>query len=459
MPLSDRLPVRITLSASALALAAATSSAHATGFQIREQSAKALANALSNAAAGAEDAAFMAYNPAAMGHLDGTHIAGGLSYIDADFDLEDGRASPLGVPLNDPGDGLPYDGTKGRGGETALVPSFAAKFQLREDLDAGIAVYAPYGLSTDYDDDWIGRYHALETDLATIDVQPTLNFRVTEQLSLAAGLRFQYADATLSNALDLGGIGAGQGVPGASPGGNDGFAEVSGDDWGTGFTVGALFQVTERTRLGMSYRSKVDLELSGDAKFRAGDPVGQAVLDGARAQGRFTDTDGSADLTTPASINLGVYHQATDRLALMANAEWTEWSEFDELVVEFGDNTPDSFTEENWDNTWAVSAGASYALTPQWTLRGGIGLDETPVPDARHRTPRVPDVDRRWLSAGATFSPSERFSITGAVMHIFFDDADIDQRATDPGNEARGNLDGTYEGSADVVALSADYRF
>ncbi|WP_018716544.1 OmpP1/FadL family transporter [Arhodomonas aquaeolei] len=431
---------RLIIATSALTLAGATATAQATGFQIREQSAKALANSLANAAAGAEDVSFMAYNPAALGNIDGTQVAGSLAYIDAEFDLENGRASPSAVQLNGPSDGLPYDGSKGNSGEAALVPAFAVKTQLNDSLDAGLAVYSPYGLSTDYDHDWIGRYHALETDLKVVDIQPTLNVRVTDRLSLAGGLRVQYADATLSNALDLGGLWnpllAGQ---------HDGIAEVTGDDWGVGYTVGALFQVTDRTRVGVSYRSEVELTLTGDAEFGATDTTSQNILDAAQQSGQFTDTSGKADLTTPASLNLGVYHQATDRLALMFNAEWTEWSSFEELVVKFGDNTPNSVTEENWENTWALSTGASYALTGRWTLRGGIGMDESPVPNAQHRTPRVPDVDRRWLSAGATFSPTDRLSITGAWMHIFFDDGDVDLE-----NESRGNLSGTYEGTANL---------
>ncbi|WP_435104217.1 OmpP1/FadL family transporter [Arhodomonas sp. AD133] len=454
MMAKHRVPRRILIASSALALAGAMTTAHATGFQIREQSAKTLANSLANAAAGAEDASFMAYNPAAIGNIDGNQVAGGLAFIDADFDLSDGQASaqtPMGP--------VPYSGSSGESGESELVPSLAAKYQFRDDLDLGIALYAPYGLATEYDDDWIGRYHAIETELKTIDIQPTINYRLTDRVSLGAGLRFQYADATLTNALDLGAMGAQAGVPGAGIGQNDGMAEVTGDDWGVGYTIGALFDITERTRFGVSYRSKVELELEGDAEFSASDPVAQAVLQGAQAQGRLTDTDGTAELTTPGNLNIGVYHQATDRLAVMANAEWTRWSEFDELVVEFGDNTPDSVTKENWDNSWALSVGANYALNNRWLLRGGVGIDETPVPDAQHRTPRVPDVDRTWLSVGATFSPSERLGVTAALMHIFFDEGETDLRASDPGNASRGNLSGEYDGSANVIAVSADYRF
>lgn len=441
---------KLSLAVAIASTALVASQAFAAGFQVREQSAKTLANALSSAAAGAEDASFMAYNPAAIGNIDGNQVVGGLAYIDATFDLGDAEASSLGGAFD-------YDrGGSREGGESAWVPAFAAKTQLNERYDLGLSIHSPYGLSTKYDEDWIGRYHAVETELTTIDIQPTLNYRASDRLDLAVGLRAQYADATLSNAIDFGSAAAMQGLPGAAPGQNDVIGEVTGDDWGYGYTLGALFQVTDKTRLGASYRSEVDLTLEGDLDVRGTDPVS----DGAVQAGLVSGTGGRADLTTPASLNLGVHHQLTDRLALMANAEWTEWSHFDELVVEFEDGRDPSRTEENWDNTWAFSVGANYALNERWLLRAGLGHDETPVPSAEYRTPRVPDADRTWASLGATWMPTPNLGVTAGYMRVFGDDVDMDQQAT-PTNEnaSRGNLSGTYEVSADVFALSVDYRF
>ncbi|APE32549.1 hypothetical protein BOX17_09735 [Halomonas aestuarii] len=449
----NKLTVAIALASTALI----ASQAAASGFQVREQSAKTLANALSNAAAGAEDASFMAYNPAAIGNIDGNQVAGGVAYIEADFELQDASASNALTSYG--------ENQSGQGGETAVVPSFAAKTQLNDRFDLGLAIYAPYGLSTKYDQEWIGRYHAVETELTTIDFQPTLNYRASERLNLAVGLRAQYADATLSNSLDLASIGASQ-ASGAEAaflatqaGQADGFAEVTGDDWGYGYTLGALFQVTDRTRLGASYRSEIDLTLEGDARFSSDNPVGQDVLADTQDADTFTNGGGAAELTTPANLNLGVYHQLTDRLALMANAEWTEWSSFDELTVEFEDSTPDSTTTENWDDTWAFSVGANYALTPQWLLRAGLGLDESPIPSAEYRTPRVPDNDRRWATLGATWMPTPELGVTAGYMHVFANDADIDQDGNKEENATKGSLNGTYEIEADVFALSVDYRF
>ncbi|WP_069383188.1 OmpP1/FadL family transporter [Halomonas caseinilytica] len=445
----NKLTVAVTLASAVLA----SSQAAASGFQVREQSAKALGNAMAGAAAGAEDVSYMTFNPAAIGNVEGTQVAGGISYIDANFELTDASASPAGLPVS-------YDrGGSREGGEEAWIPSFAFKTRLDDRFDLGLAVSAPYGLSTEYDKDWIGRYHAIETDLTTIDIQPTLNYRATDRLNLAVGLRAQYADATLSNAIDLGGVGASAGLlPPTAIGNADGKAEVTGDDWGYGYTLGALFQATDRTRLGISYRSEVDLTLDGDVDYSADNATGRQVLAGAQAMGQLQDGGGSADLTTPANLNLGVYHQLTDRLALMANAEWTEWSSFDELTVEF-DSGGQNTTTENWDDTWAFSVGANYQLNREWMLRAGLGVDESPVPDSEHRTPRVPDADRQWATLGATWMPTPDLGVTAGYMRVFGDDGDIDQSGAKPENASRGDLSGTYEVDANVFALSVDYRF
>lgn len=444
---------KINRLAIAIAAAAISTQAMGSGFQVREQSAKALGNAMAGAAAGAEDVSYMTYNPAAIGNVDGTQVSGGISYIDASFELTDASASTANGLFDYQGNG------SNEGGEEAWVPSFAFKTRLNERFDLGLAVSAPYGLSTKYDEDWIGRYHAVETELKTIDIQPTLNYRATDRLNLAVGLRAQYADATLSNAIDLGALGARAGqLPPSAIGNADGMAEVTGDDWGYGYTLGALFQATERTRLGVSYRSEVDLTLDGDVDYSSDNIVGQQVLAGAQAMGQLQDEGGTAELTTPANLNFGIYHQLTDRLALMANAEWTEWSSFKELTVEF-ENGGQSTTTENWEDTWAFSVGANYQLNSQWLLRAGLGVDESPVPDSEHRTPRVPDADRRWATLGATWMPTPNLGVTAGYMRVFGDDGDIDQSGAEPENANRGNLSGTYEVDANVFALSMDYRF
>ncbi|WP_156777007.1 OmpP1/FadL family transporter [Nitrococcus mobilis] len=433
-----------------IALAASVGTAAASGFQIREQSAKALGNAMAGASAGAEDASYMAYNPATIGHLPENQLTGNLSYIDPEIRLKHANASTaLGTPIQGPTDD---------GDVNALVPALTAKWRLNEKFDLGLGVYSFWGLKTDYNRAWIGRYHAVDTSLTTVAINPVLAFKPTPQLSVGAGLIAQYANARLTNAIDFGTIGAAQGLPGANPGNQDGFARVTGDDWGFGFNLGALYELTPNTRIGIAYRSKVEHTLKGKASFDP-DQAGIANTLGAALGGAFTDTVGKADLTTPATASLGVLHQATKRLALMAEVQWTNWSEFGRLVVKFDNNTPNSVTDNDWQDTWFASIGASYRLTNRWLLRAGLAYDQTPIPDPRHRTPRIPGSDRKWLALGTTYSPVANFDITGSWVHAFLSDADSNLKAGDEGNSARGNLTGTYKVSADVFSLQAAWRF
>lgn len=433
-----------------IALSASVGTAAASGFQMREQSAKALGNALAGASAGAEDVSYMAYNPATLGRLSGNQIAGNVNYIDPEIKLKQAQASTaLGTPIQ---------GSTEEGDVNALVPSLAAKWRVNETVDVGIGVYSFWGLKTDYNRSWIGRYQAVDTSLTTLAINPVLAFKPTPKLSLGGGLIAQYADAKLSNAIDFGTIGAAEGVPGASPGNQDGFARVDGDDWGFGFNLGALYQLTESTRVGIAYRSKVEHTLKGDASFTR-DQAGVADVLGAALGGAFADTNGKANLTTPATASLGVLHEVNERLSLMAEVQWTDWSQFDRLVVEFDNNTPPSVTDNAWEDTWFASIGASYRLTDRWLLRGGLAYDQSPLPDPRHRTPRIPGSDRKWVALGATYTPVDSFDISGSWVHVFLNDGESNLKASDEGNGARGNLNGTYQVSADVFALQASWHF
>ncbi len=446
-----------TAVASALGMAAIMSTAHGSGFQIREQSGTAIANATAGASALAADATYMNYNPASIGFIEGTEIAVAGSVILPTFEVDNASADPVFAP----GSGAYGANDSAEGSTNAFVPALAMKTDLNPDIALGLSISAPWGLATEYDDDWAGRFHAVETDLLTINVNPVIAFRVNPKLTIAGGIQAQYAEATLSNKVDYGLIGAGAGVPGAAPAaGQEGLATVEGDDWAFGFNLGLLYQVTDATRVGVAYRSKLDHENTGDAEFDADNATAAAIRDALRLGGGiFTDPGGTADLNLPAVLSLGVSHEVNDRLTLLGEVSWTQWSQFEELVVEFDDNTPDSETTYEWDDTYMVAVGANYQLTDRWTLRGGIGYDESPV-NADNRTPRIPDSDRTWLGVGASFEPAENLTLSGTYVHIFMDDGEIDLRATPGGeNASRGNLRADTSASVDLIALQATYRF
>lgn len=434
---------------------AAADQADAAGFAIREQSSVAQGNAFAGATAGAEDISYMFFNPAALSQFDDYAAHASLSYIIPESKFKDGEASTI--------NGVEITGTDNSGdiGEDALVPALYLSAPVVTGVQFGLGITAPFGLVTDNEDGWIGRYHALKSDLKTIDINPALAIQASPYLSFGLGMRVQYADLELSNAIDFGTIGALSGNAGlaaiSQPTQQDGKATVELDDWGVGFNAGFLITPTEHTRFGVAYRSAIDHDARGDAEFDLGDSgVGAAISDETT---QFVDTGASLDVETPATLSFGAYHDLTDEMAIMGEVAWTDWSSFDELRVEFdNEEQADSVTEENWDDSIFIALGASYRLQPNLTLRGGVAYDESPIPD-EFRTPRVAGNDRYWVSVGGDYEPWSGLSFSLSYTHVFVDDGDIDLPATDEGNTFRGNLSGTYENQIDIITLSGTIHF
>ncbi len=238
--------------------------AGAAGFALKEQSTAAQGNAFAGATAGADDLSYMFFNPAAAARQSGSQVVAVGSYIMPRAELRDGTASaatPVGT--------VPIRG--GNGGndiaEDKLLPAFYAMWEATPDLKLALGVNAPFGLETDYNEGWIGRYHALNSRLRTINFNPVVAYRVHDLLSVGAGLQVQYIDARLTNAIDFGTIGLAGGIGFAAPTAQDGRAKVTGDNLGVGFNAGLIAEPLEGTRIGVAYRSHVRHDIDGDADF------------------------------------------------------------------------------------------------------------------------------------------------------------------------------------------------
>ncbi len=337
----------------------------------------------------------------------------------------------------------------------AYEPGLQARMRLTPELTAGLSITAPWGLSTNYNDGWAGRYYALESKLITVNVVPSLAFQMTPELALSAGVQIQYAKGTLSNAVDFGTIGAFLGVPGALPTLQDGSAEVNADDWGYGFVLGALWTPASVVSIGASYRSEIEHELEGDVDFvldTAG--VGAALS----ASGAFVDMAASARLTTPAVVSLGGAFDLDSQLTVMTEFGLTMWSSFDELRVRFASPAQlDEVTIYDWKDTFFASAGLRYRPDPDWTLRAGVAFDQSPTKDAT-RDPRIPDADRTWLALSARYDFGAHTSIDVGYGHLFIPEEPVALTAASPENLARGNLIGSTDSAVDVVTVQLTFR-
>lgn len=422
--------LRASLTAGALVALAAASPAFGAGFQLKEQSAEGQGNAFAGSTAKAYDLSTIFFNPAGMTRLSGHQAGVVVSYISPRAEF-----TASGTPTI--GGGAPLSGSRtDQAGEDAVVPSFYAFWDFNPDLKFGLAVNTPWGLMTEYSDQWVGRYHAIKSHLKTVNVAPSVAYRINQQLSVGAGLQIQYADAELTSAVPVFLFASGQ---------PDGKATLEGDDWGFGANVGLLYEFSPQTRVGLNYRSRVSHEIKGDIDFQ-GVPGSNPL---------FADTGAKADLTTPDIVSVGVYHDISPQWAVMADVSWTNWSTFDELRVRRnnGVTSPSDVTPENWDDSWFFAVGATYRPSESWALRTGIAYDKSPVPD-EFRTPRIPDEDRYWVSFGASYSFAQRFVFDIGYTHIFVDDASLD--LTSP---TAGNVSGSYENSVDIIAASVSVKF
>jgi len=427
--------------------------AHGAGFAVREQSSTAQGNAFAGATAAATDISYMFFNPATLALHQGNQAQVSLSYILPEAEFRDGEASIAGGAVA-------IGGTDNAGdiGDDALLPALYLSTEVADRVTFGLGLNAPFGLTTDNEDGWIGRYHALRSELTTININPAIGIRATDQFAFGLGLRIQYVDTTLTNAVDFGTIGASQGVPGSVPTAQDGDVELEADDVSLGFNVGALYMPSDTTRFGLAFRSEIDHTAEGSADF-TNDEAGIAAALNA-GTGLFADTGAQADVTTPATISAGAYHEFDNGLALLAEAAWTEWSTFDELRIEFENPVqPDSITTQDWDNSWFVALGARYQLLPNVTLNGGIAFDESPIPDDT-RTPRVPGSDRYWVAVGGQYDITSNISLNASYTHIFVEDGDINL-VTDGADEnaTRGNLSGRFENEINIVTIGGTIRF
>lgn len=436
---------RVTALALGIAGVLAFGQAQASGFQIKENSTKALGRAFAGSAAAAGDASVVSNNPAAMSTFKQSAVQADVAVIDLTADFGGGGTTAFGTPLNG-GDG-------GDPGDATAVPSLAAIFPVGDSgMTLGAQVSAPFGLKTEYERNWVGRYNAVESDVKTVDLTLSASFDFGSEVSFGAGLIYQRAEATLSNAIDFGTLLAAGGVPGFAPQNADGFASVKGDDTGIGWIIGMHIHPNERTAIGFSHRSEIDHDLEGDADFTV--PSNAAAVLAVVAPGQFVDAGALAPLTTPAVDTISISYGVTDNITLLADFSRTQWSSLENVTIFFDSNQAPSVEDFSWKDTTFASIGGEWDINESFTLRAGYAQDQSPT-KIETRTPRLPDADRQWGSIGLTWRASEALEVSAAYTRIFVDDPEISGIVSSSGS----TLTGSYDADVNIFGLSAQYRF
>ena len=367
----------IKIAAAAAAALVSTSSVHAAGFMLSEQSVAGLGRAYAGAGIVGDDLSAVWYNPAGMVLLPGTQVQAGGVYVDLDLSYK--------------GD----DGTTENGSKYGVpIPNFFFTRQMNDSMWFGLGLTVPYGLATEYNRTWRQINRGMNAEIKVFDLNPNIAWKISDKLSIGAGISLQYADAQYETGV-MGGMGYGR-------------LDVDSFAWGA--NIGVMWSPTETLRFGLSYRSQVNHHADGDLR------VGLAGGDNRSYIGEFSNA--SASLSAPQTVLLTGTWEATPQLQLSALIRWADWSSFDTLTVEVDPQSASNpvlgalirepiAVENKWQDTWLFTIGADYMINNAWTVRAGVGYETSPIDDDRYRTALIPDSERLWLSIGATWHVTE----------------------------------------------------
>lgn len=464
------LPARTLLAVSITV--ALSNTTHAAGFALIENAASGMGNAFAGAAAVAEDASTTWFNPAGMAELgDGIQVSSAGHII-----IPKAKFTNKGSWVNPALTGGDFDQAKATligknddGGKTAFVPNAYTVKRLNDKFTAGVGINAPFGLETNYDDDWIGRYNALDSAMQTVNINPSIAYEVNEQLTFGGGVSLQYITVELGSAIDSAAacrsiasaansgdllLNCLRAMPTLSNKATDSKVIISGDDVSFGYNLGAMYKPNAKTKVGVSYRSAVNHELEGKADYSVNAAL-QPILT-ATGVTRFNDADVKAEANLPDMLSLSVAHNVNDKVELLGDITQTGWSSFERLrVVDKNTGAIVTNADEKWEDVTRYSVGANYQYNDRLKLRGGVALDKTPIPNAKLRTPRAPDTDRTWLAVGANYKLNKNSSLDLGYAHLFMDQTPIDNTSEDNGYALRG----VYDASVDIISAQFNMSF
>ncbi|MEZ9408904.1 aromatic hydrocarbon degradation protein [Vibrio lentus] len=412
----------------AVGLLSTSTVTQAAGFQLAEYSATGLGRAYAGEAAIADNAGSQWRNPALLTYLEGTQVSVGAIYVDPNIDI-DGTSTSGGTST--PSNSSDF-------AHSAVIPNFYVSHKYNDKFALGFAAGTNYGMETDLGKDFGGANHGNEASVTTMELNLNAAYQVLESVSIGGGIRYIMAEGSFGAVSTANSL-----VP--MPQGTA-LKYMEGDDTAWGWQVGTAWQINESNRLGFTYKSEVDLTLEGYAQgfgFNQANPAAHK--------------NGSMDLALPATAELASFHQLTEKVAVHASVNWTNWSSFKELVADFPGENSVEIKQENWEDNYRFAIGTTYQMTPKLALRSGIAYDTSAVSE-EHRTATIPETDRTWLSIGAGYQWSEQLTLDAGVTYILAKDAKMveDDASSAPFG---GNFEGEVTGSIWLVGIQANYRF
>ncbi|MGL6162529.1 OmpP1/FadL family transporter [Microbulbifer sp.] len=447
----------------AAAISTASSGTMAAGFFLNETSTSGLGRAFAAENTIGDNAAILARNPAGSALFDTMTISGGVTYVNPEIDAEGEITYFVDTPLGVAEVG-PFLAEDNDYASSAFVPNAYLAVPIDDCWSFGLAMYTNYGLETDFDSDSLVLNIADKTELLTVNIAPSVAYNFNDQFSIGLAVNFLYADAELKTRVPNGfpiDAAFGTSLSGAE------ILKLEGDDWDVSWSIGALWNITDRTRVGLSYHAEFDPKLEGDVSSDLIPPPPLAP---------FNDVDGNLTLDLPDYWELGLYHKFNQNWGLALGATYTDWDDFQRLEAFLPGQgaafNPLPIKEENFESGWRFSIGGEYYPCEEVTWRIGYAYDEGAARDGLNptdatanalglpitwRTLSIPDTDRHWVTFGGTYEFDQHLSIDGGLAYLWGDDERIQEFTEAP-------VPTYYNGKTTNIAawlagVSLNYRF
>lgn len=368
--------------AAAVMAVCAASAAQAAGFMLTEQSAGSLGRAYAGVGVDGTDISGVFYNPATMTLHPGTQFQAGFVAVGLDLAYE--------------GDG----GTENGAANTQPIPFGYISHQMTDNMWIGLAMTVPFGMGTDYSENWALAGRGISAKVLTFDFNPNVAWKLSDTFSLGAGMSLQYAsaDLKLKKSQSLGSMGSATFD-----------SEIDADSIAWGFNVGLMWSPLDNLRFGLSYRSRINHNADGDLTLD--NPSMPSI------SSMMKTYDATATLSTPAWAMATAAWDVNDLVSLYATFRWTDWSIFSELKI--NSDLPSEPIVNKWQDTYLFSVGTDLRFTNWWTFRAGIGYETSPIDDPKTRTAIIPDADRWWFALGSSFQATDnlQLDVSAAWLH------------------------------------------
>ncbi|TYL47704.1 OmpP1/FadL family transporter [Marinomonas sp. IMCC 4694] len=417
---------------------AAASSAYSAGFALNDHSATASGKALAGVAATNEDISGSFWNPALFTNANKTTVYASGAYVMPSMEVSNIAANNSAIAG---GTSISGSTSNNDSVDNTLVPSLYIAKPLSDKTIAGLSLNVPFGLSGNYGDEWAGRFHATETSLQDIALSFALAHRLNDWASVGASVQLHKAEVVLGSAVGFVG--------------REGDGRIQADDTGYGYSFGVALEPKKGTRLGLGYRSEVDLDFEGDVKYTDVADL-NAVLT-ARGMANLVDTTLSDSITLPSVLTVSLEQEVTKDLTFGLTAIKTGWSALDGLNIDFDSGQSNSVLTFGFEDQWMYAAGLTFAYSDKLTLRSGIAMDNSPVTD-EYRSARTPDGDRKWISVGGTYDFNDMTSATFAFTHVMIEDVSVNRTGLTE-DAARGKLQADYSSSANTISVAMNMAF